>query len=241
MTISFLYLIIFLVIYMKYVLVTGGAQGLGKEIVKELSKNSYNVIIGYLTNEESAIELCSRLNSKYNVNNVVKKIDITCEEDVKSLFDEYNINILINNASLSNDNYIDNKSFDEFMKVVEVNLGGTYLMCKYAKSAKVIINISSKDGIDTYNPISLDYSSSKAGIINLSKNLSLYYKDKKIYCVCPGWINTESVSNMNPNYLKAEMERIGQKDLLNKEFVASKIVDLIDSNKESGSVVIIDE
>ena len=83
MTNSFLYFIIFLVIYMKYVLVTGGAQGLGKEIVKELSKNSYNVIIGYLTNEESAIELCSRLNSKYNVNNVVNKIDITCEEDVK--------------------------------------------------------------------------------------------------------------------------------------------------------------
>lgn len=226
---------------MKYVLVTGGAQGLGREIVEELSKRSYNVIIGYLTNENLALELCTYLNSKYNVNNIVKKVNITCEEDVKSLFNEYEISILINNACLCIDNDISDKSFEEFMNVVKVNLGGTYLMCKYAKSADVIINISSKDGIDTYNPISLDYSSSKAGIINLSRNLSLDYRDKKIYCVCPGWINTESVNDMNPNYLKSEMERVGQKELLDKKYVATKIVSLIDSDKESGSVVIIDE
>ena len=226
---------------MKYVLVTGGAQGLGREIVKILSRCGYNVIIGYLTNEELALELCQEMNSKYDVNNVVKEIDITCEEDVKNLFNEYQINILINNACLCIDNYINSKTFDEFMNVVRVNLGGTYLMCKYAKDASVIINISSRDGIDTFNPISLDYSSSKAGIINLSQNLSLHYKDKKIYCVCPGWINTKSVISMNPNYLKSEMERIGQKGLLDKEFVANKIVDLIDSNEKSGSVVVIDE
>lgn len=226
---------------MKYVLVTGGAQGLGREIVKELSKHSYNVIIGYLTNEESALELCKEMNSKYNVNNVVKKIDITCEEYVKNLFDEYNIDILINNASLCCDNYIEDKSFEEFMSVVKVNLGGTYLMCKYAKNVSVIINISSKDGIDTFNPISLDYSSSKAGIINLSCNLSLCYLDKKIYSVCPGWINTESVLEMNQDYLKNEMNRIGQKELLDKKYVAKNIVDLIDSDLKSGSVVVIDE
>ena len=114
-------------------------------------------------------------------------------------------------------------------------------MCKYASNTKYIINVSSRDGIDTYNPISLDYSSSKVGIINLSKNLSLCYLDKKIYCVCPGWINTNSVINMNPNYLYDEMNRIGQKKLLDKKYVAEKIVDLINCNEESGSVVIIDE
>ena len=153
------------------------------------------------------------------------------------MFNEYDIDILINNASLSMDNYIEDKSFDEFMKVVEVNLGGTYMMCKYAKDVKTIINISSKDGIDTYSPISLDYSSSKAGIINLSRNLSLYYKDKKIICVCPGWINTESVMNMNPNYLNNEMKRIGQNELLDKDYVANKIFEVATGNVESGSVI----
>lgn len=226
---------------MKYVLVTGGAQGLGKEIVKSLAINGYNVIIGYLNSSEEAYKLCDEIKSKYNVNVVVKQIDITCEEDVKNIYKEFDVDILINNASLSSDNYIEDKSFDEFMKVVSVNLGGTYLMCKYANNVKTIINISSKDGIDTFNPISLDYSASKAGIINLSSNLSLYYKDKRIYTVCPGWINTDSVKNMNPNYLKTEMERIEQKELLDKEFVAEQIVGLIDSGIKSGSVVVIDE
>ena len=222
---------------MKYVLVTGGSQGLGASIVNVFANNQYNVIIGYLNNKDKASELCDHVNSKYNVKSIAKKIDITCEDDVKKMFNEYDIDILINNASLSMDNYIEDKSFDEFMKVVEVNLGGTYMMCKYAENVKTIINISSKDGIDTYNPISLDYSSSKAGIINLSRNLSLYYKDKKIICVCPGWINTESVINMNPNYLNNEMKRIGQNELLDKDYVAKKIFEIATGNVESGSVI----
>lgn len=222
---------------MKYVLVTGGSQGLGASIVNVFASNNYNVIIGYLNNKDKACELCNEVKSKYNVKSFAKKIDITCEDDVKYIFDEFDIDILINNASLSMDNYIEEKSFDEFMNVLKVNLGGTYMMCKYAKNAKIIVNISSRDGIDTYNPISLDYSSSKAGIINLSCNLSLYYKDKKIICICPGWINTESVLSMNPYYLKDEMNRIGQKELLDKNFVANKIFELATENVESGSVI----
>lgn len=226
---------------MNYALVTGGAQGLGKEIVIELASKGYDVIIGYNTNEKKAIELREYIIDTYKVNCIVKKIDVTCEEEVKKLFNDYNIDVLINNASLSNDNYLEDKSFDEFMEVVKVNLGGTYLMCKYAKYSKIIINVSSKDGIDTFNPISLDYCSSKAGIINLSKNLSLYHKDKKVYCVCPGWINTENVLSMNQLYLTDEMNRIGQRKLLDKNYVAKKIVNLINSKIDSGSVVIIDE
>ena len=222
---------------MKYVLVTGGSQGLGKSLVNVFVSNQYNVIIGYLSNKDKALELCNEVNGKYKVNCVAKKIDITCKDDVKNMFNEFDIDILINNASLSIDNYIEDKSFEEFMKVVEVNLGGTYMMCKYAKDVKTIINISSKDGIDTYSPISLDYSSSKAGIINLSHNLSLYYKDKKIICVCPGWINTESVMNMNPNYLNNEMKRIGQNELLDKDYVAKKIFEVATGDVESGSVI----
>lgn len=226
---------------MKYALVTGGAQGLGKEIVIHLANKGFNVIIGYLNSSKKAEKLCCHIINNYNVKCVAKRLDVTCEKNVNNLFNEFDIDILINNASLSMDNYLDEKSLNEFMEVVKVNLGGTYLMCKYASEAKVIINISSKDGIDTFNPISLDYSSSKAGIINLSKNLSLYFKDKKIFCVCPGWINTESVKSMNPDYLRNEMKRIGQKTLLDKKYVAEKIVNLIDTNLDSGSVVVIDE
>lgn len=223
------------------VLITGGAQGLGASLALVFAKNNYDLLLTYLTNEKKALELASVIKEKYKVNCIVKKMDITCEENVKDTFNSHNIDIVINNASLSNDNYIEDKSYNEFMKVVEVNLGGTYLICKYANKAKYIINIGSTDGINTYSPISLDYCAAKAGIINLTKNLSLYYKDKKIYCVCPNWINTESVKLMNPEYLMSEMKRIGQKELLDKNIVAEKIYELANSDKKSGSVVIIDE
>jgi len=223
------------------VLITGAAQGLGACLALTFAKNNYDLLLTYLTNEEKALEFQKEIIDNYNVKCIVKKLDITCEENVKELFDIHNINIVINNASLSNDNYIEEKSFNEFMDVVKVNLGGTYLMCKYSNKAKCIINISSTDGINTYSPISLDYSASKAGIINLTKNLSLHYKDKKIYSVCPNWINTESVLSMNKEYLMSEMKRIGQKELLDKNKVAEKIYELVNSNKKSGSVVIIDE
>ena len=226
---------------MNDVLVTGGSQGLGASIVRIFAKNKYNVIIGYNTNKEQAKLLCKEMNDKYDVKCIVKKIDITRETNVKELFNSYNIDILINNASISKDDYIEDKSINDFLEVIKVNLGGTFLMCKYAKDVSSIVNISSKDGIDTYNPISLDYSASKAGIINLSKNLSLLYKDKKVLCIAPGWINTENVLNMNPNYLKEELNRIGQKELLDKEYVANRIFNITMSDINSGSVVVIDE
>ena len=226
---------------MKYVLVTGGAQGLGKEIVLAYAKNNYNIIIGYYSNMNKAKELSEYISDNYKIKSIIYKLDITNENNVKDVFNKFDIDILINNSALCNDNYIEDKSYEEFMEVVKVNLGGTYLMCKYAEKVNTIINISSKDGIDTFNPISLDYSASKAGIINLSKNLSLYYKNKKIICVCPGWINTDSVISMNPIYLKNELDRINQKELLDKVYVANKIFEYSISNIKSGSVVIIDE
>ena len=226
---------------MKYVFISGASSDLGGAVAKVFASNNYNLILGYNTREDNVIKLRDEIKSIYGIDSIIYKLDITNEIEVEKLFSDYDIEILINNAAKSLDNYIEDKSYDEFMDVVSINLGGTYLMCKYAKSAKYIINISSRDGIDTYNPISLDYSSSKAGIINLSRNLSLYYLDKKIYCVCPGWIDTESVKEMNPNYLKEEMERIGQTKLVDKEYVANSIYNLVNSEVESGSVIIIDE
>jgi len=226
---------------MKYVFISGASSDLGASIAEVFANKKYNVILGYNNNYKSAKKLYDEIKNNYEIDSIIYKLDITNEEEVKKLFNTYDIEILINNAALSNDNYIEEKSYEEFMNVVSVNLGGTYLMCKYAMNAKYIINISSRDGIDTYNPISLDYSSSKAGIINLSKNLSLYYKDKIVYCVCPGWINTESVKNMNPIFLKDELNRIGQTTLIDKYYVANCIFSLINSDYESGSVIIIDE
>ena len=73
---------------MKYVLIPGGSQGLGASIVKVFASNQYNVIVGYLNNKDKALKLCDDIKGKYNVNCIAKKIDITCKDDVKNIFNE---------------------------------------------------------------------------------------------------------------------------------------------------------
>ena len=219
--------------FMKTILITGGAQGLGKALVKEFLGNNYKILIGYNTSYESALKL--------KVNNVdIVKLDITNEKDIENVFNNYKVDVLINNAALSMDSEIEDKSKEEFMKVLEVNTVGTFMMCKYAvnNGVKSIINISSTDSDDTYSTLDIDYSSSKAGVNIITKTFALRYPDIRIIGILPNWINTESVIKADPNYLKSELDRIGQSELLKKEDVAKRIYEIyIDKNIESGSLV----
>lgn len=221
---------------MKRVLITGGAQGLGASLARIFKSNNYDVIITYNTNKDKALFLSKELGIK------CIKLDLTNEEEIKRIFDN-KIDILINNAALSMDNPILSKTKEEFMKVLEVNLVGTFLMCKYGveKGVKEIINISSTDSIDTYSSLNVDYSSSKAGINILTKTFALTYPNLRIISVLPNWIDTESVLEMEENYLKEELNRVGQKELLKKDDVALKIFNIYKSNIKSGELVRIEE
>ena len=221
---------------MKKVLITGGAQGLGSCIAREFSKK-YEVIIAYKDSVESAKELSKEL----NVKNV--RIDIINESDIKKFFDSNKIDVLINNASISLDNDIMEKDKAEFMKVLEVNLVGTYLMSKGAvkNGVKDIINISSTDSVDTYQSLNIDYSSSKAGVNILTKTFALTYKDVRTIAILPNWINTDSVLSMNKDYLENELKRIGQDKLLDQKEVANKILEIYENKDiKSGELIRID-
>ncbi len=222
---------------MKRVLITGGAIGLGACLARIFKYNGYDVTITYNTNKENAMKLSKELDIK------CMKLDLSNEIEIKKIYEKNNIDILINNAALSLDNEILDKTKDEFMRVLEVNLVGTFLMCKYAveTGVKDIINISSTDSIDTYSSLNIDYSSSKAGINILTKTFALKYPDLRIISILPNWIDTESVLGMDPNYLKKELERIGQKELLKKDDVARQIFQIFSNDIKSGELIRIDE
>lgn len=225
---------------MKTVLITGSATGLGASLIKEFARNNYNVIICYNTSKEEASNLKKEIT---NVNVDIVKCDISNESDIINLFNNYEFDILINNAALSLDNYYLDKTKEEFMKVLEVNLVGTFLMCKEAlkRNVKEIINISSTDSVDTYSDLNIDYSSSKAGINIITKTLGKFNKNVRIIGILPNWINTESIIEMNPEYLKCELERINQEKLLDKNEVAKEIYKIYeDKTIESGSLIRID-
>ena len=156
-----------------------------------------------------------------------------------------NIDVLINNASVSMDNDIMSKSKDEFLRVVEVNLVGTFLVTREViKKCNVntIVNISSTDSTSTYSKLNIDYSCSKAGVNILSKTFSLCYPDIKICTIMPNWVNSETVLSMNSDYLEEEMKRIGQKKLIDKEYVARKTYEVVvDKFIKNGDIIRIDE
>lgn len=227
---------------MKTVLVTGSKKGLGASLIKEFAKNNYNVAITYNSGCNDAYKLKEEV-EKYNIDVQVVKCDLSIESDIINLFNNYKIDIVINNVAVSMDSEVLDKTKDEFMKVLEVNLVGTFLMCKEAikRGIKDIINISSTDSINTYNSLNIDYSASKAGINIVTKTIAEFYSDVRIFAVLPNWINTESIMEMNEEYLESELERIKQEKLLDKNEVASTIFKLYkDENIKSGNLVRID-
>ena len=227
---------------MHTVWITGSSKGLGASLIRKFAENDYNVIITYNTSVDDAYRLKDEI-GKYNIEVNIVKCDITNENDIINLFNTYKVDILINNAALSMDNDIMNKTKAEFTKVLEVNLVGTFLMCKEAikKGVKEIINISSTDSLNTYNSLNIDYSSSKAGINIVTKAIAEFFPGIRIFAVLPNWINTESVIEMSQDFLNKELKRIGQEKLLDKCEVANTIYELYKNrNIKSGSLVKID-
>jgi len=216
------------------VLITGASKGIGLCLAKILYEYGATVIGVY--NNTLIKDL---LIDTY-------KCDISNEEEIKKLFkyvlDKHEkIDVVINCAALCLDNDIYEKSKDEFMKVLEVNLVGTFLMCKYASfnmERGVIINVSSTDATDTFSTISMDYAASKAGVENITKNLAQRFPKLKICGIAPNWVDTETVLNMDRNYLENELKRIGQDKLLKKEEVSFKIIEIIiNDDIRSGEII----
>lgn len=238
----------------KVVLVTGSSIGLGSEIIKKYASNGFNVVINYLTHEKEALELKSYVESNYNINALCVKADISNEDDIDSMFNEVinafnRIDVLVNNASISKDNDFDLKTKDEFMRVLEVNLVGTFLVSRvfgnymYKNKSGKIINISSTNGIDTYYEYGLDYDSSKSGVINLTHNLANHYSPYiNVNCVCPGWIDTPMNKDMDMEFKNNEIDKILLKRFASPDEIASLVYFLgsDDANYINDSIIRID-
>ena len=133
------------------------------------------------------------------------------------------------------------KTKEEFMKVLEVNVVGTFLVTKYSLSIMnngLVINMSSLDGYSTFNEYNMDYSVSKAGVNMLSKCFSISNLDNKFVSVMLPWIKTESTLEIDKEFLNSELKRTKQKRLVEAYEVALKIYELtLDKNIKSGSII----
>ena len=204
---------------MKTVLVTGGSRGIGRAVVEKFASENYNVILNYNKSELAAIDI----KKKYN-NVEIFKADVANKKDVEAMIrfaeDTYSkIDVLINNAGISSTGLLQDLSLDEWNKLFEVNVTGTFLVTKEVlpkmisnKSGK-IINISSVWGMVGAS-MEVAYSASKAAIIGFTKALAKEVGPSNITvnAIAPGIVMTDMVSNLSIE----EFEQIRQEIPLGK-------------------------
>lgn len=205
----------------KVVIVTGGAQGIGKAIVLELAKNHYDVVINYLTSNKAAALLEEEIKKNYDVRVMTIQADVSKEEEVDAMISLIEkkwggVDILINNAAVDLSNLFHLKTADEFRKTLDVNVVGAFNCSKRVYRHMLdqeygrIINISSTNGINTYYPMCIDYDASKAAIISLTHNLAFEYGPYiNVNAIAPGFIGTDNeLDGYDEEFLKEEQEKI---------------------------------
>ncbi|WP_195920997.1 SDR family NAD(P)-dependent oxidoreductase [Catenibacterium mitsuokai] len=205
----------------KVVLVTGGAQGIGKAIVLELVKNHYDVVINYLTSNKAATLLEEEIKKNYDVRVMTIQADVSKEEEVDAMISLIEkkwggVDILINNAAVDLSNLFHLKTADEFRKTLDVNVVGAFNCSKRVYRHMLdqeygrIINISSTNGINTYYPMCIDYDASKAALISLTHNLAFEYGPYiNVNAIAPGFIGTDNeLDGYDEEFLKEEQEKI---------------------------------
>ena len=205
----------------KVVLVTGGAQGIGKAIVLELAKNHYDVVINYLTSNKAAALLEEEIKKNFDVRVMTIQADVSKEEEVDAMISLIEkkwggVDILINNAAVDLSNLFHLKTADEFRKTLDVNVVGAFNCSKRVYRHMLdqeygrIINISSTNCINTYYPMCIDYDASKAALISLTHNLAFEYGPYiNVNAIAPGFIGTENeLDGYDEEFLKEEQEKI---------------------------------
>lgn len=184
---------------MKNIIVTGGAQGIGKIISKQLLAKGFSVSV-FDIDEEALSEFRLEINSEQIE---FFQTDVSDEKSVeKSIqlsFERFgNISGLINNAAIQTDKPVIELSLEEWNRVIGTNLTGAFLCAKHSssflkKSKGNIINISSTRAFQS-EPNTEAYSASKGGILALTHSLAVSLGPEiKVNCISPGWIDVSGI------------------------------------------------
>ena len=223
----------------KNIIVTGASGGIGNSIIEKLTAAGANLVAS-----GTKIEKLEKLKSKFNKIKILK-FDISQSSKIEDFIEEATnelggkLDCVINNAGITQDNLAIRMSLDEWDKVIKVNLTSTFLLSKFAikkmlknKSGK-IINITSVVG-HTGNLGQANYTASKAGIIAMSKTLSLEYAKKNINvnCISPGFIKTEMTDKIDEKFKEIIISKIPASRLGEPEDIANAVLFLASNQSD---------
>lgn len=235
----------------KTAVVTGASRGIGKAIALKLAREGADVAIIYCGSEEKA-NLVKQDILGLGVRCESYKCDVSdyaeSETVVKQIIDEFGgIDILVNNAGITRDKLVLQMTEEDFDSVLDVNLKGAFNMIKHCyrnfmkKKYGKIINLSSVSGI-IGNPGQGNYSSSKAGVIGLTKTVAKELAGRNVCCnaIAPGFIETDMTEAFKEN--EAVINNIPMKKMGSPEDVANLAAFLADSASDyiTGEVIRVD-
>lgn len=232
----------------KVAIITGAAKGIGRAIAERMHKENYQTILVDLDIENGHL-LANQLGEGaefYNCN-------ISKEEDVNKLFSAlvkkfHTIDVLINNAGIIKDNVIWKMPTEDFDTVIDINLKGTWLMCKNAASIMKIqqkgriVNITSRAWLG--NPGQSNYSASKAGVVGLTRVLALELGKYGVLvnAIAPGLIDTPLTQKLPEDVQEKLIHAQPTKSMGKPEDIANAVVFLSDYNTQfiTGQTIYVD-
>lgn len=203
----------------KIAVVTGASRGIGKAIAEKLASLGAKVVINYNGSEERAKEVKAKIGEKggkaeiYQCNVADYEACQTFIEDV--IKTEGKIDILVNNAGITKDGLLMKMSEEDFDKVLDTNLKGTFHTIRFATRCMLkqrsgrIINMASVVGV-TGNAGQANYAASKAGVIGLTKATAREVASRGITvnAVAPGFIETDMTAVLSDKVKEASVSQI---------------------------------
>jgi 3-oxoacyl-[acyl-carrier protein] reductase len=202
----------------KIALVSGASRGIGRGIALTLAQAGATVI-GTATTEAGATEITSVFQAE-SLPGQGMILDVTSSESIQALIATIKItygavNILVNNAAITQDNIFLRMKDEEWLKVIQTDLNAVFALSKACVKDMLkahwgrVINIGSVVG-STGNPGQTNYCAAKAGVIGFSKALALEVGSRQITVntVAPGYITTDMTNALNDEQQQNILMRI---------------------------------
>lgn len=237
---------------MKTAIITGGSRGIGEAMTLKLGEMGYNVVINYRSESSKALteKLVATLSEKYGVEGYAVRADVSKYEDcgalVKAAVEKFGekIDVLVNNAGITNNSPFCELSHDSYMAVIETNMLSAFHMCHFVVPYMVkanegcVISTSSIGGLmGVANQA--DYCASKAGLIGMTRALAMEFGKQNIRfnCICPGMIWTDMLRGVNQDEVAALAQSIPAGKIGDVDDIANAMEFLIKDKYMTGQYV----
>ncbi len=233
----------------KIILITGASRGIGRDIAKTLSKDSNNMVIAnYNKSEKEAIELKENLKNE-GIDIDIIKADVSKRNEAKEMVQEVlnkygKIDVLINNAGISQYKLFNDITDEEWDNIINTNLKSAFMVTQEAVRNMInnkegcIINISSIWGVAGAS-MEVAYSTSKAGLIGLTKSLAkeLGPSNIRVNAIAPGIINTGMNNRFSEDELQSIKDEIPLEKIGNTADITKCVKWLIEDSYTTGQVI----